>query len=131
MAADCQTASAITAPGRAFGDRKVRLLPEFEDRMKGDATMAFTLLVNGKTHSVDVDGDNASPLGAARRIGHDWHKVRPAHGAVRRLHRAYRRRCDSVLCHPVDGVGKSEITTIETIGATPAGAKNSEGLARP
>ena len=42
--------------------------------------MAFTLRVNGKTHSVDVDG-HATPLGVARRIGHDRHEIRLRHGA--------------------------------------------------
>ena len=50
--------------------------------------MAFTIKVNGNTHSVDVDGGVA-------------------------------RSCITTI----DSVGTSEITTIEAIAATPAGAK--------
>ena len=39
-------------------------------------------------------------------------------GAVRRLHRACRRRGDADL----DSIGESAITTIEAIGQTPQGA---------
>ena len=30
--------------------------------------MAFAIKVNGTTHSVDVDGDTAAPVGVARRV---------------------------------------------------------------
>ena len=43
-------------------------------------------------------------------------------GAVRRLHRACRRRGGPLLPDPVDSVGDSAITTIEAIGQTPQGA---------
>ena len=62
-------------------------------------------------------------MGAARRARHDRHEVRLRHGALRRLHSPYRRRRDAVLCHPVDSIGASEVTTIEAIGATAPGAK--------
>ena len=61
--------------------------------------MVFAIKVNGKPHSVDVDGDTPLALGAARRARHDRHEVRLRHGAVRRLHRAYRRRPHAVLRH--------------------------------
>ena len=50
--------------------------------------MAFTLKINGTPHEVDVDGD--TPLLWALR---DQVRLRP--GAVRRLHRACRRRGES------------------------------------
>ena len=42
---------------------------------------------------------HAAPLGAARRARHDRHEVRLRHGAVRRLHRACRRRRHPFLHH--------------------------------
>src|SRR6516225_11363123 len=48
----------------------------------------------------------------------DRDQVRLRPGAVRRLHRACRRRGDADL----DSIGESAITTIEAIGQTPQGA---------
>jgi len=39
-------------------------------------------------------------MGVARRARHDWHQVRLRQGALWRVHRAYRRRCKSLLYHP-------------------------------
>ena len=80
--------------------------------------MAFTIKVNGNTHSVDGD----TPLLWVLRDAHDRHEVRLRHGAARGLHCARRRRARSCVT-PVDGIGASEITTIEAIGATAAGAR--------
>lgn len=62
-------------------------------------------------------------MGVARRAGHDRHEIRLRHGAVRSLHRARQRPPTRSCVTPVDSIGSSEITTIEAIGATPAGAK--------
>ena len=43
---------------------------------------------------------HAASLGVARRARHDRHQVRLRHGAVRRLHRACRRRRHPFLHHP-------------------------------
>jgi len=85
--------------------------------------MAFTLLVNGKTHSVDVDGD--TPLLWVLRdvLGMTGTKF----GCGMALCGACTVHIDGVATRscvtPVDSVGKSKITTIEAIGATPAGAR--------
>jgi len=62
-------------------------------------------------------------MGVARCVRHDRHEVRLRHGALWRLHRACRRRRHPFLHHDIDSIGSSEITTIEAIGATAAGAK--------
>jgi isoquinoline 1-oxidoreductase alpha subunit len=85
--------------------------------------MAITIKVNGRTHDVDVDGD--TPLLWVLRdvLGMTGTKF----------------GCGSALCGactvhvdgnptrscvtPIDSIGASEITTIEAIGATAAGAK--------
>src|SRR5262245_619644 len=85
--------------------------------------MAFTLKVNGTTRSVDVDGD--TPLLWVLRdvLGLTGTKF----GRGMALCGACTVHVDGVAARscitPVDGIGTSAITTIEAIGATPAGAK--------
>ena len=85
--------------------------------------MAFTIKVNGKTHNVDVDGD--TPLLWVLRdvLGMTGTKF----GCGLALCGACTVHVDGVATRscitPVDSVGSSAITTIEAIGATPAGAK--------
>jgi isoquinoline 1-oxidoreductase alpha subunit len=85
--------------------------------------MAFTIKVNGSTHSVDVDGD--TPL--------LW-VLRDVLGMTGTKFGCGLALCGACTVHvggeptrscitPVDSIGASEITTIEAIGATPAGAK--------
>ena len=86
--------------------------------------MAFTIKVNGVDRTRRCRRRHAAAVGVARRARHDRHEVRLRHGAVRRLHRAYRRRCRPVPASPRSTASAaSEITTIEAIGATAAGAK--------
>ena len=54
--------------------------------------MAFTIKVNGNDAQRRCRRRHAAALGAARRARHDRHEIRLRHGAVRRLHRACRRR---------------------------------------
>ena len=85
--------------------------------------MAFTIKVNGKTHNVDVDGD--TPLLWVLRdvLGMTGTKF----GCGLALCGACTVHVDGVATRScittVDSVGGSAITTIEAIGATPAGAK--------
>ena len=85
--------------------------------------MAFAIKVNGTTHSVDVDGD--TPLLWVLRdvLGMTGTKF----GCGMALCGACTVHIDGVATRscvtPIDSVGKSEITTIEAIGATPAGAR--------
>ena len=85
--------------------------------------MAFPIKVNGKTHNVDVDGD--TPLLWVLRdvLGMTGTKF----GCGLALCGACTVHVDGVATRscitPVDSVGSSAITTIEAIGATPAGAK--------
>ena len=85
--------------------------------------MAFAIKVNGKTHSVDVDGD--TPLLCVLRdvLGMTGTKF----GCGMAL-------CGACTVHvngeptrscitPIDSIGTSAVTTIEAIGATAAGAK--------
>jgi isoquinoline 1-oxidoreductase alpha subunit len=85
--------------------------------------MAFTIQVNGKTHSVDVDGD--TPLLWVLRdvLGMTGTKF----GCGMALCGACTVHVDGIATRscitPVDSIGASAITTIEAVGATPAGAK--------
>ena len=84
--------------------------------------MAFTIKVNGKIHSVDVDGD--TPL--------LW-VLRDVLGMTGTKFGCGRALCGACTVHiggaatrscitPISSV-KAEVTTIEAIGATPAGAR--------
>ena len=85
--------------------------------------MAFTIKVNGSMHSVDVDGD--TPLLWVLRdvLGMTGTKfgcgMALCGACTVHLDGAPIRSCTT----DVDSVRTSEITTIEAIGATPAGAK--------
>jgi isoquinoline 1-oxidoreductase subunit alpha len=90
---------------------------------KGDDAMAFTIKVNGNTHSVDVDDD--TPL--------LW-VLRDVLGMTGTKFGCGMALCGACTVHidgsptrscitPIDNIGNSEITTIEAIGATAAGAK--------
>ena len=85
--------------------------------------MAFTLKINGTPHEVDVDGD--TPL--------LW-VLRDVLGMTGTKFGCGQALCGACTVHidgqairscqtPVDSVGDSAVTTIEAIGATPAGAK--------
>ena len=84
--------------------------------------MATQIKINGVNRSVDVDGD--TPLLWALRdvLGMTGTKF----GCGMALCGACTVHVDGVAARscitPVDSIGKSEITTIEAIGATPAGA---------
>lgn len=85
--------------------------------------MAFAIKVNGTTHSVDVGGD--TPLLWVLRdvLGMTGTKfgcgMALCGACTVQIDGAATRSCVT----PIDSVGKSEITTIEAIGATPAGAR--------
>ena len=85
--------------------------------------MAFTIKVNGNSHSVDVDGD--TPLLWVLRdvLGMTGTKF----GCGVALCGACTVHIDGVATRScitaIESVGKSQVTTIEAIGATPAGAK--------
>src|SRR5262245_17724098 len=87
-----------------------------------EASMAFTLKINGTSHEVDVDGD--IPL--------LW-VVRDVLGMTGTKFGCGQALCGACTVHldgqpirscqtPVDSVGNSAITTIEAIGRTPQGA---------
>jgi len=84
--------------------------------------MAFTLKINGNPHEVDVDGD--IPLLWVLRdvIGMTGTKFGCGQGlcGACTVHQDGQpiRSCQT----PVESVGDSQITTIETIGLTPQGA---------
>ena len=85
--------------------------------------MSFAIKVNGNTHSLDVDGD--TPLLWVLRdvLGMTGTKF----GCGMALCGACTVHIDGTATRscitPIDSIGASEITTIEAIGATPAGAK--------
>jgi isoquinoline 1-oxidoreductase alpha subunit len=85
--------------------------------------MAFTISVNGKTHNVDVDSD--TPLLWVLRdvLGMTGTKfgcgMALCGACTVHINGAATRSCIT----PVSSIGKSQITTIEAIGATAAGAK--------
>ena len=85
--------------------------------------MSFTISVNGSARSVDVDGD--TPLLWVLRdvLGMTGTKF----GCGMALCGACTVHVDGVATRscitPIDSIGKSQVTTIEAIGATPAGAK--------
>ena len=85
--------------------------------------MAFTVSINGSGHSVDVDGD--TPLLWVLRdvLGMTGTKF----GCGAALCGACTVHIDGVATRscvtPIDSIGKSAVTTIEAIGATPSGAR--------
>ena len=85
--------------------------------------MAFTIKVNGVDRTADVDGD--TPLLWVLRdvLGMTGTKfgcgMALCGACTVHLGGAPTRSCVT----PIDSVGASEITTIEAVGATPAGAK--------
>src|SRR5256886_11137912 len=85
--------------------------------------MAFTIKVNGNTHSVDVDGDTSLLWVLRDVLGMTGTKS----GCGMALCGACTVHIDGVATRScitsVDSIGESQITTIEAIGATPAGAK--------
>ena len=85
--------------------------------------MTYTLKINGKAHGVDVDGD--TPLLWVLRdvlgmTGTKFGCGRALCGACTvHINGAATRSCIT----RIDSIGKSEVTTIEAIGKTAAGAK--------
>jgi isoquinoline 1-oxidoreductase alpha subunit len=85
--------------------------------------MAFAIKVNGITHSVDVDGD--TPLLWVLRdvLGMTGTKfgcgMALCGACTVHIDDAPTRSCIT----PIESIGKSEVKTIEAIGATAAGAK--------
>ena len=85
--------------------------------------MAFSIKVNGKIHSVDVDGD--TPLLWVLRdvLGMTGTKfgcgLALCGACTVHINGAATRSCIT----PVQSIGKSQITTIEAVGTTPAGAR--------
>jgi isoquinoline 1-oxidoreductase subunit alpha len=101
--------------------RRSALLPNPHN--KPEIAMTITIKVNGVDRTLDVDGD--TPLLWALRdvLGMTGTKF----GCGMALCGACTVHVDGVAVRscitPVDSIGKSEITTVEAIGATPAGAK--------
>jgi isoquinoline 1-oxidoreductase alpha subunit len=99
-------------------------LPQFfvPDRDRKDV-MAFTIRVNGSTHSVDVDGD--TPLLWVLRdvLGMTGTKfgcgIAFCGACTVHIGGVATRSCAT----PIGSIGTSEVRTIEAIGVTKAGAK--------
>ena len=66
---------------------------------------------------------HAAALGLARQARHDRHQVRLRHGAVRRLHRAPRRRAGALVLDAGLGRGGQEDHDDRGVGATPTGRR--------
>jgi isoquinoline 1-oxidoreductase subunit alpha len=85
--------------------------------------MAFTLKINGKSHSVDVDGDTPLLWVLRDMLGMTGTKF----GCGQALCGACTVHIDGNATRScvttVDSLEGSEVTTIEAIAATPAGAK--------
>ena len=85
--------------------------------------MAFNIKINGKTHSVDVDGDTPVLWVLRDVLGMTGTKF----GCGKALCGACTIHIDGKATRscvtPIDSLGNSQITTIEALGATPAGAK--------
>ena len=85
--------------------------------------MAFQLTINGDRHSVDVDGDTPLLWVLRDLLGMTGAKF----GCGMALCGACTVHIDGVAARscitPIDGIGTSEITTIEAIGATAVGAR--------
>jgi isoquinoline 1-oxidoreductase subunit alpha len=85
--------------------------------------MAFTIAVNGRKHSVDVDGDTPLLWVLRDMIGMTGTKF----GCGMALCGACTVHVDGVATRScvtsIDSIGDSEVTTIEAIGATPFGAR--------
>jgi isoquinoline 1-oxidoreductase alpha subunit len=86
-------------------------------------TMAFTIKVNGNAHDVDADGD--TPLLWVLRdvLGMTGTKfgcgMALCGACTVHIDGAATRSCIT----PIESIGNSQVTTIEAIGGTPAGAK--------
>ena len=73
---------------------------------------------------MDVDPGHAAALGAARDARAHRHQVRLRHGAVRRVHRARRRRGGALVRHAgLARRGQARSTTIEGLAGRPAGTR--------
>ncbi len=85
--------------------------------------MAFAIKVNGSTHSVDVDGDTALLWVLRDVLGMTGTKfgcgMALCGACTVHINGAPTRSCIT----PIESIGSSEVTTIEAIGATAAGAK--------
>ena len=85
--------------------------------------MSFTIKVNGNTHSVDVDGDTPLLWVLRDLLAMTGTKF----GCGMALCGACTVHIDGVATRScittIDSIGKSQVTTIEGVGATPAGAK--------
>jgi isoquinoline 1-oxidoreductase subunit alpha len=104
-------------------DMRRRIAPPIAVGRRGEDAMALTIRVNGNTHSVDVDDD--TPL--------LW-VLRDVLGMTGTKFGCGMALCGACTVHvdgaptrscitPIDSVGTSEITTIEAIATTAAGAK--------